>query len=289
MHPPRLRGSRQLPVRTAVGIALIVGVSVPPVAYAAGVSESSAANERAPLIDAVTATLQGERVADGCQYTSQMQLAPGQHAVREDSIAIDDASCTMTVRRGRPADATQIERPTGGMSDLRRPAVPLRRRAPALPAPRLAAATVHSRGYYKAYYEDPPGIDVNSVRNNVDWYWNGSTVSSGNCSYNYGWYSPSGWGLKENNFFCRYESSQTKVRSSSYVHFKNGVFCAFIDTHTYYDRNNAYGRNDGYLLGQVSARKSGGCNGLLSFHTELRGPSTDRRMQEVVASGGGRG
>ncbi len=86
----------------------------------------------------------------------------------------------------------------------------------------------------------------------------------------YGWYSTSGWGLKENNFFCRYENSQTQVRSSSYAHFKNGIFCAFIDTHTYYDRNNAYGKANGYLVGTVNAYKKGGCTGLLSFHTQLR-------------------
>jgi len=118
--------------------------------------------------------------------------------------------------------------------------------------------------------EDPPGIDVNSVRNDVDWYWNGSYVYNGYCSYSYGWFSASGWGLKENDFFCRYENSQTQLRSSSYVHFKNGIFCAFIDTHTYYERNNAYGKFNGYLSGQVNWRKTGGCTGLLSFHTQLR-------------------
>jgi hypothetical protein len=33
------------------------------------------------------------------------------------------------------------------------------------------------------------------------------------------------------------------------------------DTHTYYERNNAYGKANGNLVGTVSARKSGGCTG----------------------------
>ena len=65
------------------------------------------------------------------------------------------------------------------------------------------------------------------------------------------------------------KNSQTQVRSSSYAHFRNGIFCLTIDTHTYYDRNNAYGKYNGYLVGQVTWRKSGGCTGLLSFHSRL--------------------
>jgi hypothetical protein len=130
---------------------------------------------------------------------------------------------------------------------------------------------VRSAGYYKSYYEDPVQLDVNSVKNSTEWSWNGSSVLSSPVpkgGYNYGWYSPSGWSLKENDWRNTYTSTQTT--SSSKVHFRNGSFCATIDTHTNYNRNNVHGRKDGYLLGDVKAKKSGGCTSLLSFHTKLK-------------------
>jgi len=277
MKPTMLRAPRVgwVPVRSVVGVAVILAVGVPPVAYAAaGAGDSATTGERPALRNSVTATLKGERVAPGaCEYTSRLKLAPGEQAIREEEVASDPANCTMTVRRGTPADAIQSDsaeprssRKEGGAAATAGPSG----RSPDSAADQTAAAAVRSAGYYKSYFEDPVGIDVNSVRNSVDWYWNGSYVYNGYCRYNYGWYSPSGWGLKENNFFCRYENSQTQVRSSSYVHFKNGVFCFPLDTHTYYERNNAYGKYNGYLVGQVNWRKTGGCTGLLRFRTELR-------------------
>jgi hypothetical protein len=284
MRPPfRIPRAHASSLRTVVGVAFIAAIGVPPVAHAAIAGDDRTAAERAPLVNAVTATVKGERVAPGtCKYSSSLQLAPGEQAIREDSIAFDDASCTMTVVRGTPADPSQPEGAPDATTAESDPAAWSYKEggaaatgASSAPGVDSASATtalaaVHSAGYHKSYYEDPVGIDVNSVRNNVNWYWNGSYVYNGYCSYHYGWYSTSGWGLKENNFFCRYENSQTQVRSSSYVHFKNGIFCAFIDTHTYYDRNNAYGKYNGYLVGTVSAYKQGGCTGLLSFHHFLK-------------------
>jgi hypothetical protein len=244
---------------------------VPPVAYASVERNGGPAAAPPPLRNAVVDRVQGKHVGKGvCEYSSTLELAPGEQAIQEDSIAFDDSTCTMTVQRGTPIELPPVEDPAvSGMSTEEGSAQPAGERSlSALHGPARTAA-VHSAGYYKSRFEDPVGIDVNSVRNNVNWYWNGSTVFNAFCAYSYGWYSPSGWQLKENNFFCRYENSQTQVRSSSYAHFRNGVFCLTIDTHTYYDRNNAYGRYNGYLVGQVNWRKSGGCTGLLSFHTQL--------------------
>ena len=130
------------------------------------------------------------------------------------------------------------------------------------------ATTYHSAGYYKSYFEDPVGLDVNSVRNGTDWYWNYICVSNPYGSYAYGWYSPSGWRLRDNNWSNTYNCDRTHV--TSYVHYSNGVFCATIDTHTYYNRNHVYGWYDGWLLGAVTWQKSGGCTYLLSFHAFLR-------------------
>lgn len=266
MHPWRKhRRKPSAPWRSTLGLLALVALSLTPVA-AAGLDESGQTAVSPPLVNPLTLDIAGKHVAgSACEFSSTVTLSPGEIAVREDVIAVDDASCTARVERGVPADVA--EQPVeSGMSEESGSAAPDGETATS-PADTQA---VHSKGYHKSYFEDPPGIDVNSVQNSVDWVWNGNTVSNGHCAYHYGWFSGSGWGLHENNFFCRYENNQTQVRSSSYAHFKNGVFCFFIDTHTYYNRNNAYGKANGYLVGQITWRKSGGCIGLLSFHHILK-------------------
>jgi hypothetical protein len=255
---------RQRLWRSVLAVALIA-FSLPPIAAARLEGGQTPATKSPPLVNPLTLDIQGDRVSpDACEYTLTLELAPGQTAVREDVVVDDDKTCTMRVQRGVPADLTEAPEEEG-MSGQSGWAT-----ATGGAVDQIGPLAVHSKGYHKSYFEDPPGIDVNSVRNDVDWVWNGSRVSNGICAYHYGWFSASGWGLHENNFFCRYESSQTQLRSSSYAHFKNGIFCAFIDTHTYYERNNAYGKANGNLVGTVNWRKTGGCTGLLSFHHFLR-------------------
>jgi hypothetical protein len=250
---------------------LLAAFAAAPVAHA--VAGGAAAQESSSqLTNAVTQTVTGTRVAvNVCEFTSTLKLAPGQAPIQEDVVSVDDATCTATVQRGTPA----VIAPDSDVATDPRETVSNGTLAPASTAvasarrPRaMAAAAVHSIGYHKSYFEDPPGIDVNSVRNTVDWRWNGTTVSNGLCSANYGWFT--GWSRVAHNFFCRYEDSQRKLRSSSFAHYRNGIFCLTIDAHTYYERNNAYGRRDGYLIGTVNWRKEGGCVGLLSFHHFLR-------------------
>ncbi|MGH2997286.1 MAG: hypothetical protein ACRDM9_13305, partial [Gaiellaceae bacterium] len=245
----RGRGGRARGWRSTLGLLALAAVSLPPVAAAGLERGEDTAPKPPPLVNPLTLDVAGKRVGPNvCEYTSTLEVAPGEVSVREDVIAVDDATCTMRVQRGVPADlAEPADEP--GSSTKTGEATPKPDRS--LAGAGRALAT-HSKGYHKSYFEDPPGIDVNSVRNDVDWVWNGSTVSNGLCSYTYGWFAASGWGLKENNFFCRYENSQTQLRSSSYVHFKNGIFCLFIDTHTYYERNNAYGKWNGNLVGTIS-------------------------------------
>jgi hypothetical protein len=96
------------------------------------------------------------------------------------------------------------------------------------------------------------------------------------CTATYDWFWQSGWGLHENNFQCNFNTPdypQTWIDSTSYVHYKNGVFCGFTDTHVYYDRNHAVGYGNGNLVGRWNVRKSGFCSGALSVHNR-----TERTM-----------
>lgn len=212
--------------------------------------------------------VQGTPDADlDCTFDMHAELAPGQEAITADELSFDPATCmstyaVQTFTVDAPVDTDQgpdtfrgnksvaVNRSTGSTSSL-------------------TSSGTHSAGYMKSYYEDPAQIDVNSVNNGTDWYWTGSCINTVYGSYSYGWYSRSGWELKENNWHNYYYGC-TNSESSSYVHYRNGKFCASIDTHTYYNRNKVEGWYDGWLKGYVSASKKGGCTGFLSFHYTLR-------------------
>jgi hypothetical protein len=251
----------------AIAAFFVVPTAVASVSSRWGGSEKVTFRNTAQLLNAKTVMVRGTRLAaGGCQYSGSASVAPGETAVEQDEIAEDPATCTMTLVEGRPATVPAAPNPPGTSTKSGH--------AIASPAPVGArslarVSSTHSAGYSKTRFEDPVGIDVNSVKNAVDWVWNGSSVSNGSCSYAYGWLSGDGWGLHENNFFCRYDGSPLQLHSSSYVHYKNGIFCIGFDTDTYYNRNNAYGQRNGTLLGTWNTSKSGPCSGLLSVHNQV--------------------
>ncbi|GIU91817.1 MAG: hypothetical protein KatS3mg011_0723 [Acidimicrobiia bacterium] len=61
----------------------------------------------------------------------------------------------------------------------------------------FAATSTTSTAWFKSVYEDPIEIDVNSVKVNLQWTWNGSCVtSSTNHSAVWYWFEGTGWFLK---------------------------------------------------------------------------------------------
>lgn len=120
--------------------------------------------------------------------------------------------------------------------------------------------------WHRTYYEDPPGIDVNSAKTNVSWTYSGGCVlSSSNHVTNYTWFVPTGW--------YRLSSSTTSGRICSYARttsnsaFRNYPFCvSFLSTTTRYEPNEIRGRPDGSYSMTWTASKSGDCSSLLSFH-----------------------
>jgi hypothetical protein len=274
MREPSRRQVRPLGVWLAVAAPLALAAFFVPQAIATHAQQWTGSGKvtfplRAHLLHAKTVKVQGIRLAAGeCNYSGTAVVHPGETAVQQDEVAEDPATCTMTLVQGTPSAAAVAQPDPAGTSTKSGQASATGTAGQTGSRVLLRAAAIHSAGYSKTRFEDPVGIDVNSVKNTVNWYWNGSSVSNGTCSYAYGWLSGDGWGLKENNFFCRYDGSPTQVHSSSYVHYKNGIFCIGFDTHTYYDRNNAYGRRNGDLVGAWNTRKSGPCSGLLSVHNQ---------------------
>jgi hypothetical protein len=135
-----------------------------------------------------------------------------------------------------------------------------------------------SRGYWRTWYEDDPGIDVAVAGVGTDWHWS----NIGSCcalppvtnTVHYHWYDPSGWGLFQHNWQQGYNSTETT--SSVYAHFANGSwpFCFGHETHIVFNRTVIHGRWDGSLVGIVHAYKRGlnqkGCLKSLHFRHRLQ-------------------
>jgi hypothetical protein len=222
---------------------------------------------------ATVQTVQGRSDGHGaCTFNLSSSLAPGQVSARVDDVAFSSTTCQSRVAltSGAASAPEPAERSDASSTGSGLVASPLAgsRVAPRT-RPAAALLTRHSAGFMKSWFQDPIGLTVNSVQNSTDWNWNGGCVTAPVFgSYNYYWFSPSGWVLRENNWNNSYNCSLST--SSSYVHYHNGIFCAFISTESYYNRNTVNGRFDGWLLGSFSWTLSGGCIGLLSFHDSLR-------------------
>lgn len=261
--------------RIVLGVAVVAAGMVPRVAVA-DVSASDWVMYDAPPPGAVVQTVQGTSDGQGgCTLDFSAELAPGQTAARADEVAFDETTCQSQVAFTYDANAAP-EAPIGGDADVSESGpVPSPAEAAAtargatVKAPAPAPAPQRSAGYMKSWYQDPIALVVNSVQNATDWHWDGTCVVAPVFgSYRYTWFSTSGWVLQQNNWQNTFNCTQST--SSSYVHFHNGIFCAFIATDTYYNRNTVHGKFNGTLTGNVSATKAGGCIRLLSFHWSLR-------------------
>jgi hypothetical protein len=130
-----------------------------------------------------------------------------------------------------------------------------------------------SRGEYHSWYEDPIGINVAQIWDTIagGYPFGGGCVQQFFSSAHWQWYE--GWGVSADNHkhgkVCGY------AYQSSYMHFRNGVFCrVFIwpfakATHVYFNRNTIRVLGNGTLKGIVHSSVSGGCSKLLSFHSHL--------------------
>lgn len=220
-------------------------------------------------------SVQGSRTLDGgCTVELQSQVRFGEIGTDVRAVAQDTATCTLTLQKKVLTNPVEPRDPGPGYSARRgsaqvsvgassRQALFSSRAGTMRRADRVLAATpIHSAGFMQSWFYDPLGLTVNSVKNSVDWYWNGTQiVNFVTCGWEYFWLSQTSWALQENDAYCAINltPNPTSGDSSSFVHYKNGVFCLGFDTHTWYDRNTARGDQVGTLWGFASWRWSGFC------------------------------
>jgi hypothetical protein len=255
--------------RLAVGLtaAATALVAVPLTASAEAPASDWVATGTAPAGATIQTVAGTADSAGGCDFDLSGSLATSETILRMDEIAYSASTCQERVALTSGASAAP-EAPDNSQAAVAASGSVTSALAGSTPPPGVAGVR-HSAGYLRSWYTDPAGITVNSVRDDTNWHWNGRCVVAPVFgSFLYTWYNASGWSLHENNWQNTYSCSQSV--SASYAHFYNGVFCIFDHTDVWYNRNTVNGESNGRLVGHVRHRKSGGCNGLLSFHSSLR-------------------
>ena len=223
-------------------------------------------NTDEPLLDGVIKTYRGQRdKTGGCQFSGSEELLPGSPVVLEREISYNQSSCEMRVERGRLASPSPTE--PSGLASASEAAAP-GESAAASGSPDFSAAAVYSsKAYLKTYYEDPAQLDVDTVRPDVAWLWDGvCTVDTSYHTTLWHWLNDTGWRLRAYDMGTYADCG---VRTTgSYGHFSNSIFCLTVDTETFHDRSLVQGRADGSAFFSWNSYKRGGCNNLLSFHSE---------------------
>lgn len=212
---------------------------------------------------AVTAQAGKRSLAGGCTFSSEGSAAKA-----------DAQGATVTISRELTFDATRCTRElaVAGYRLANAPAVVTQRleakadgervSAARRPGTTAAAASYTYNGYLKVNVEDPPQIDVTSTTARVQWS-GASCVSSSNHIASWGWYSPSGW--SRTNASWSMDRTCSRAYTNTYGKYRNGVFCATIDTWTEHKKTWFEGRPGGGWSWSYSVDKWGGCTALLHY------------------------
>jgi hypothetical protein len=134
--------------------------------------------------------------------------------------------------------------------------------------PTKAASVKTEAAYIKTFYEDPVGIDVTSLRNDVEWGFNGSEDTFYKWKERSTWYIPSGWGL--NSWGDRPYLEKFAAVSNSHADMENNVFCAGFHVWTHYNyKHEVWGGISGVAQWEWHDADAGApCVELLSHHVQ---------------------
>lgn len=205
-----------------------------------------------------------------CSFSSSMEMSGDEGLIEGVEIAYNAKSCQRKVaeRRVTAATARAIED-----EHYREVGAPQLESSPT-EAPDSGSAdtgmapAASRRAQTTSWFEDPPGIDVTWTKVTTSWNYNGSCVTSHSPTAADNWFKPSGWTRIGDSWshplYCAYS------KSSAYRNFRNGKFCATIDTYNKYNNTEVVGKANGSSSYLWNNQKSGGCTSLLT-HRYLAG------------------
>lgn len=230
------------------------------------------------LSDVSRFVVQGKKNNGGCSFATTVDISnedrsTGQKLVFNE-IAYDPTRCLSLVEQGfstkdnSPEDSESVG--DGGSTEADGTTTDSNARRQAPPCTSFSGWCWYI-GFH-SWFEDPPGIHVNDVTNDISWPQDSTTCAlpagtSFGWGYLYQWFTGTNWHLKDHN--VSHPGDCGSVRSSSYAYFLNDIFCPDNNwTHVYYDRNTIYGYAGGTAQGAINYDKNGACAGLLSYNWE---------------------
>lgn len=221
-----------------------------------------------PLSEAESFLVRGERTADGgCRFTGEetISLQDDQDHLRfrTRELAYDPTSCLSLMETGTPiSESSSLSNSPdrmGTVYDSGDGVVDIQTHAAYLSSMRQ-------------WYEEPAQQSVGEVTNAARWRPDNTcaspTTGQDFVSWRLDWLEQTGWRLIDENWTT--EFSCRRVLSEHFVHYRNSIFCATIDTDVFFDVNRVEGLpgEDGVTQYTFSFRKSGGCNFLLRYHRD---------------------
>ncbi len=124
-------------------------------------------------------------------------------------------------------------------------------------------------GEFLTIWQDPLGIIVNEVADRINWYYDGTYVTSFTGSSFWNWFSGNGWHPVGSPYVgSYYNSNHTWGTVYTNAQFETSSWfplptCGTTDI--YYQANNVYGGGNGQLSGGVNTWGTGGCMFLLHW------------------------
>ncbi len=124
-------------------------------------------------------------------------------------------------------------------------------------------------GQYITYWLDPLSIITSEVADRVNWYYDGTYVTSFSGSSFWNWFSGNGWHPVGTPYVgSYYNSNHTWATVYTNAQFETSSWfplptCGTTDV--YYQANNVYGGGNGQLSGGVNTWGTGGCMYLLHY------------------------
>lgn len=203
--------------------------------------------------------VQGQSTGTGCLFTFSGVASPGAPGLERDEVAFDASTCRAIYAVGPIQHPGPPDR--GGGADGNGAAASAGRGDPTLAF------------FLKTYYEDPVGIDVSSLREDLEWTYSGGCNTSDKWKRHAVWFTTSGWYLRYVNDSPSFGCNHAIINSDALM--ENDVFCwaAFHDpesVYTHYNYNHELdGRPNGtvvYSWNDYVDSTLGICYRLLSHH-----------------------
>jgi hypothetical protein len=202
----------------------------------------------APLLNSHRWILQGEHLSNGaCRYrypTESADLPTDGWVLR--SIAIDMSKCRKLIEEGTP---TTVRSDAGSGIALKSLAI-----NEGATTPWGANLTASTQGaWQKVSWRDFFGLLLNADITQINWTYNGSTVSGGTTVAGWQWNYATQWQLGTHGANYLYGPGSSYYRGDSWATFSNSYFCPAPTVHTYYYNNRVWGHPDGHATRSQSS------------------------------------